>query len=351
MHKTYAGPLAALALGMVAAGCGGGDGGSAGGSEGIPSTDRTFVFTVSVPGAPAGDLAPAFFRDSDLTDPGVRLASEENDNFRQTSASVVDQDRTSGMPSDFTLVVHFDASGSMDDNGRDPGGSRFTAAQAVVNEVNSRRSDSTERFFTFRFQEGNTEYGTKRFREISDISVARGERPDGFSPALTATINILQQAVTTGPVAMLLLTDGENNAEDGTKVSLRGCAGGESAGRNDCSDDIGAVDDAADSRARIYVVGLGNEDTVLDKFKDLATSTDAVYVKASRAEQLATQFGALGALIASGGAVVTGETGQVSVAQGGNPFVRGWMRFNKNGASCPPGTQEHDASTCKVQFG
>lgn len=350
MHKTYAGPLAALALGMVAAGCGGGGGGGSAGGGDIPQDERTFVFTVAVPGAASGDLQPAFFRDSSLTDSGVTLASQSNPNIAETSASVVDQDRSTAMPSDFTLAVHFDASGSIDDNGRDPSGDRFTAAQTVVNEVNSRRSDSTERFFTFRFEEGDAQYSTQRFKDVGSIAGAQGQGEDGFSPALTATINILQQAVSTGPVAMLLLTDGENNAEDGSKVSLQGCGDGEASGRDDCSDDIGAVDTAAGGRVRVYVVGLGNVDTELGKFKDLATSTDAVYVKASRAEQLATQFGALGALIASGGAVVTGETGQVSVAQGGNPFVRGWMRFNKNGASCPPGTQEHDATTCKVEF-
>lgn len=349
MRRTYAGALAALALGMVAAGCGGGDGGDGDGG-GVPSVERTFVFTVSVPGAPSGDLEPAFFRDEALSEPGVTLASQANPNIGEASASVVDQDRASGMPGPFTLAVHFDASGSIDDNGRDPDGNRFTAAQAVVNEIDSRRADSTERFFTFRFDEGHPEYGTQRFRDVGSIAGARAEGADGFSPALTASINIFDQAVPSGNVAMLLLTDGENNAEDPARVSLEDCDGSEASDRTDCSDDIGKVDEAAGSRGRVYVVGLGNVDTALDKFKDLANATGAVYVKASRAEQLETQFRALGALIASGGVVVTGETGRVDVTQGGNPFVRGWMRFNKNGASCPPGTREHDAETCKVQF-
>lgn len=350
MRKTYAGPLATLAVALVAAGCGGGDGGAGGGE--IPQDTRTFVFTVAVPGAPSGDLQPAFFRDSNLTDPGVTLASQSNPNIGQTSASVEDVDRTTAIPSSFTLAVHFDASGSIDDNGRDPSGNRFAAAQAVVNEVTARRNDvSQQRFFTFRFMGGGGGYGTQRFKDVGSISGAQAEGANGFSPALTASINILQQAVTSGPVAMLLLTDGENNAEDGSKVTLRSCGGGEAAGRNDCSDDIGAVDTVAASRARIYVVGLGNVDSELDRFKDLANATDGVYVKASRAEQLQTQFRNLGALIASGGVVVTGQTGQVSVTQGGNPFVRGWMRFNKNGGSCPSGSQEHNATTCKLQFG
>ncbi|HEY8369906.1 MAG TPA: hypothetical protein VIM86_11390 [Thermodesulfobacteriota bacterium] len=347
MRKTYAGALAALALGMVAAGCGGDDGNGGGG---VPSEERTFVFTVSVPGAPPGDLDPAFFRDEALSEAGVTLASQTNPNIGEASASVIDQDRASGVPGPFTLAVHFDASGSIDDNGRDPDGNRFTAAEAVVDEIDARRSDATPRFFTFRFDQGHPQYGTQRFREVASISGARAEGADGFSPALTASINILDQAVPSGNVAMLLLTDGENNAEDPARVSLQDCDGGEASDRTDCSDDIGKVDEAAGSRARIYVVGLGNVDTALEKFKDLANATGAVYVKASRAEQLETQFRALGALIASGGVVVTGQTGNVNVTQGGNPFVRGWMRFNKNGAPCPPGTQEHDADTCKVQF-
>lgn len=348
MRKTYAGPLAALALGMLAAGCGGGGGG---GGTPVPGTDRTFVFTVSVPGAAAGDLNAAFFRDQALTDSGVTLASQANPNFGKASASVQDVDRTAAMDSNFTLAVHFDASGSIDDNGRDPSGNRFTAAQAVVDEVEERRNDFTERFFTFRWIQGSGgDYGSKRFKDVGTIAAARSEGADGFSPALTATINILGSIPGTGKVAMLLLTDGENNAEDGSKVRLEACNPGEASGRNDCSEDVGAVDTAAANRARVYVVGLGNVDTELDKFQNLATMTGAVYVKASRSEQLTTQFRALGALIASGGAVVTGQTGPVNVPSGGNPFVRGWMRFNKNGSPCPPATQEHNATTCKVQF-
>jgi len=341
--------LVVLALLASGQGCGGGGGGGGGP---VPGEERSFVFTVSVPGAPAGDLQPAFFRDEGLTQSGVTIASQGNPELATTSATVQDVDRTSGMPTTFGLAVHFDASGSIKDADRDPDPpKRFDAATAVVNEVNARRDpDPPKRFFAFRFKPGDSAYDPDRFKEVGSIGAARTEGADGFSPALTATINIIQ-ALGGGSHAMLLLTDGENNAEDGSKVDLKRCGAGEASGRNDCSDDIGAVDTAAGSNVKVFVVGLGNVDSELEKFQELATATGGLFVKATRAEQLETQFRQLGALIADGGAVVTGESGVVRVNLGGNPFVRGWMRFNRNGASCPAGSQAHGGDSCKIRFG
>ena len=110
------------------------------------------------------------------------------------------------------------------------------------------------------------------------------------------------------------------------------------------------MDNAAGSRVRIFVAGLGNVDRELEKFRDLATATDGVFVKASRADRLRAQFEGLGALIADGGVVVTARTSEVTVNPGGNPYATGWMRFRKPSGGCPSGTAEHDATTCKVQF-
>lgn len=348
--------LAALALLVAAAGCGGGDGGSAGGGD-VPTETRSFVFTVAVPGATSALANPTLFVDEGLTERGVEIRSATQ-RLATTSATVDGQQSIPAADSGFQLAVHFDASGSIDDNGRDPAGNRFAAARGLIAGVGQRAGSTTTRVYTFRSSYAN------QFKLVSPssfpasnggamdqaIEAVQAEGALDNSPALTATMNIIDSLPAGVPHAMLLLTDGENNAESRLGLALRACSG--EGGVGNCSDDIGDVVALANSRnVSIFVAGLGNNDTELEKFRSLASGTDGAYVKVTRAEQLESRFQQVGELVVTGGHVVDGKTGDVTIAQGGNPFVSGFLRFDRPGGSCPGGSLPVTGTNfCRVRF-
>ncbi len=363
MTREHAARFVAFAfLAAAAAGCGGG--GDDGGVPGFTET-RGFDFTVTVAGTTSTLQDVAFFRDEGLTQPGVTLASSQNPSLATPGASVTGQQAVAPVGSGFSLAIHFDASGSIDDNGRDPGGLRFDAADIAVAEVGQRAPSTDTRIYTFRstypngfklvFGPFDASDGSAR---TSGIGAARTEGANANSPALTATFNIIGDGsgspagtLPAGqPHAMLLLTDGENNAEDANIAPHRPCTGGE-GGVTGCSDDIDNVVSRATARnTTIFVAGLGNVDTELEKFRRLAQQTGGAFVKVTRAEELGTQFRNIGALMANGGVVVSGRTDPVEVVTGGNPFVKGWMRFRQASGGCPGTSVAHGSDFCKIPF-
>ncbi len=374
MHKTYAGPLAALALGMVAAGCGGGGGGGSAGGGDIPlDPPRSFEFTVAVPGATQRLDGVTFFKDQALNRPGVEIRSSSNALFAETSASLLNQQGPiSRLPDGFGLAVHFDASGSINRNTRDALGLRFGAARALIESLAS--TNPTTRVYTFRSTYTNgfllmdasmrPTAGPGPFpandagaRE-QGIRAAQDQGAEENSPAFTATHNIIggggccTNSLPGNNHAMLLLTDGENNNEDPAVVP--GCSEGESSTPNGCGDSsaIQRVADRANARGvRVFVAGLSNNDQALSRFEDLARRTNAVFVKATSPASLDEQFQSVGRLMLSGGVVVNGMTGDVAVPSTGNPGVTGWMRFDRPSGGCP---QPADAVTgtdfCRIKF-
>ncbi len=355
--------LAALALLATISGCGGG-GGNGDPVPGVQET-RPFDFTVTVAGTTSALEDVAFFQDQNLARPGVTIRSATQ-TLATPGASVTRQNALSSAGSGFSLAVHFDASASIDDNGRDPGGLRFDAADIAIAEVGSpARAPSTQtRIYAFRSTFANSFAliagpfaASDGGARTSGIAAASAAGAQDNSPALTATFNIIGDgsgangSLPSGqPHAMLLLTDGENNAEDPNVAPHTPCAGGE-GGVQGCSSNIENVVSRANSRnVKIFVAGLGNVDTELAKFRTLAERTGGAFVKATRAEELGTQFRNVGALMAGGGGVVSGRTDPVAVNTGGNPFVNGWMRFRKVAGGCPGGAVTHDANFCKIQF-
>jgi hypothetical protein len=357
--------LAALALLAVASGCGGGGGGgSTGGGEPIPGEDRTVEFTVSVPGATQAVSGVQFFQDQALQNPGVRVRSSGNRTLGRPGASQNGQQQVAEpMPQPFTLVVHMDASGSIDDNGRDPdpigdrGPQRFDAARGFIAGVGEVAGSTPTRVYTF-----SSRYGSSAFKRMtpsdfpanngssrsSAISAAAREGAEANSPALTATFNIIGDV--NGRAAMLLLTDGENNAESETVVP--GCQTGEGTNPTACRNTSNVVQRADATGTRVYVAGLGNQDQALSVFSGLARDTGAVYVKASQQSNLQETFNAIGQIILRGGVVVPAETEVVeNVPLTGNPIVEGWMRFNRPSGGCPSGTTAVGDTACRIAFG
>jgi hypothetical protein len=353
-----------VALALLASGQGCGGGGGDGGS--VPQETRTFDFTVTVAGASQQLSNVAFFQDSGLQNSGVRVESESE--VKATPpATVLGQQPVSAMPSGFNLTAHFDGSGSM--ARADPSQDRFRAADTMIARVGEVAASTPTRLYTFRFIDGDTEFGTKRFRlnagpfdagnaaaRSAGITASQDEER-GNSPALSATFNIIGSgggengSLPSGPDhAMLLLTDGENNRED--QNIIPNCTTGEEGGgtSSGCGNTTPVRTRAADRKTRIFVAGFGNNDTALGKFRTLAGNTGGAFLKVTRAGELQRQFRNVADLLTLGGRVVNARTSEVTVNLGGDPFVRGWMRFNKIGGNCPGGSVSHDASTCKIEF-
>jgi hypothetical protein len=356
--------LVALALLASGQGCGGGGGG--GGEPpppglecgpGVPCPPQTFEFTVSVPGATAALGSPAFFQDEGLTRSGVEIRSATRV-VTTTGASVSGPQRVVPAAAGLArLVVHFDASGSIDDANRDPFGDRFTAARGLIAGVGAAKPGTPARVYTFR----SAYAGSFKLMSPADfaandggasdnaVNAASAEGASTNSPALTATHNIIDALPASGgPTAMLLLTDGENNAEDPAIVP--GCQGTEGSPGTGCGNVSVTVAKADQRNVRVFVAGLGNNDQAQSRFRPLAEQTDAAFVKATRSGALNEQFQAIGRLILSGGVVVNAETNTVNLPEGSSPFVRGWMRFDRPAAGCPGGSVQHNSSTCKIQF-
>jgi hypothetical protein len=357
MRVSKGGPLAGLLLlGVLAAqGCGGGGGGGAAGGD-RPTERRGFEFTVAVPGVSGALGAPRFFGDEALTDSRIDVRSSSGALVTQVGvlSGSVSQQVVSAMPSEFGLAIHFDASLSMKD--QDPSDARFTAATNLVSGVGS-APRGAPRYFTFRHNPSNSadsEYNTPRFKAVSSTGEASGEGERGNSPAISATYNIIgtgngaNGSLTGNNHAMLLLTDGDNNAED--PALLPGCSGPEGSDPSQCGVPDVLVTRANARQVRVFVAGLGNDDDALQKFQRLARDTGAAFLKATQSSDLNRQFQNLGRLMVNGGVVVTAATQEFEITQGGNPFLRGWLQFNRINGSCPSPSQLHDANTCKIPF-
>ncbi len=337
MNREQAARLAAFILFAAAAGgCGGGGDGAAPGF----TESRTFDFTVTVGGARGQLQNVEFFTDETLSQRGVRVESQSRV-IATPGASVTGQQSVAPVGDGFALAVHFDASGSIDDPGRDPNPpKRFNAARFAIGEVGARAAATDTRIFTFRFTSNDPDYANNRFKQVAGpfdasnssardagLAAAQAQGASGNSPALSATINIIGALPTGQPHAMLLLTDGENNSEDPRLVATHPCGSNQETTQG-CSDDIQPVVNVAGNRnVKIFVAGLGNEDSALAKFRELARQTGGAFVKVTRAEELQAQFSNIGALMVDGGVVVSGRTDPVEVVVGGNPFIRGVMRY------------------------
>jgi hypothetical protein len=358
--------LVALALLASGQGCGGG-GGDGTPVPDVPRVPQSFEFTVTVPGATATLGDPRFFSDQSLTRINeVELGSTAG-SLGTVGASVSSgQQRVSPIPQPFNLVVHFDASGSIDNNGRDPDPDgpqqpgeprRFPAARGLIAGVGG---SNPARVYTFRsLYSGAIKLMSPSDFPASDggaaggaVEMAKNEGADGNSPALTATFNIINQLPSSGS-GMLLLTDGENNAEDPQVVP--NCGGNEGQGGSACNNISNVVALAQQKNVRVYVAGLGNEDSDLSKFRNLAEDTGGAYVKATRATALESQFAAIGQLMKSGGVVVTGETETIPVPPGSNPKITGFLRFNRPASgTCPGGSVPvtlNGNNYCRLAFG
>ncbi|HWP35081.1 MAG TPA: hypothetical protein VNM66_05730 [Thermodesulfobacteriota bacterium] len=337
--------VVAALLAAAVAGCGGGgDGGPGAGTQ-----TRGFDFTVTVGGDRAREAGRlegvAFFRNRELTEPGVRIESATQV-IATPGATVTGQAAVEPIGRGSTVALHFDASGSIDDPGRDPQGNRFRGAAALLSQLGGQ---APVRLFAFRWNPGDPadqEYQAERFKEVATLDQVRAEGARGNSPALTATFNIAGRLPQDS--AMVLLTDGENNSEDPNVVP--GCTGPEGAGGPPCANIEAAASRLQAGRLRLFVAGLGNNDGALEKFRALAARTGGAFVKVTRGEELEPRFRNLGSLMVDGGIVVSGRTDPVTVIAGGNPFVRGWMRFQRLAGTCPPGAEAHDAQFCKLPF-
>lgn len=351
MIRLWGSRFAALALLAALGGCGGG--GSDAPAPGFQES-RSFDFTVAAAGTTGALQDVAFFQDQSLTRPGVVVRSATQTLATPGARESAPQQQIAAVGTGFALAVHFDASGSMARS--DPAGDRFDAADIAIAEVGrpDRAPGTPTRFYTFRstypssFKLVSGPFpASDSAARSSARAAAENEGSRDNSPALTATFNILA-TLPLGPNAMLLLTDGENNSESPSIVP--GCSGPEGSTQSGCGD-IGQVVTQAKARdTAIFVAGFGTNDAELEKFRQLAAQTGGAFVKANRPEELGPQFGNLGALVVSGGVVVSGRTDPVTVNIGGRPFVNGWMRFQKIGGGCPGLSVAHDASFCKIQF-
>ncbi len=370
MIRRHLASLSAAGL-LVVTGCGGG------GEVGSPASpagqtpagtieSRTFDFTAAVIGAapgPGGRLEDvAFFRDAALEQPGVELWLGA-ERLAGPEASEIGQQSRDPLPTGFSLAIMFDASSSIDEPSRDPGGLRFLAAEEVIAWVGDEVPGTGTRLFTFRagydrkfklIPPGLFDADDAATRALA-IENAQREKPTGGSPVLTATYNVVD-ALPQGsdeepqPHVVLLLTDGENNSEDPTIAPHNiPCPEPDLWG---CSDDTLAVHDLAlDRDARLFVAGLGNEDDDLEKFRRLADETGGAYVKATGADELEAQFANLAAFMVGGGVIVQGRTAPVALASGAGPIsISGWLRFRRIGGVCPLSSVPHDAEFCKVSF-